>query len=84
MIGAGGELGRAWTGADTCGRTGAAGAGDDWTIRGRPPGKKPWMRRDGAPAWCGWIGPGEGVMIAQRLKAYRSKTRCVPVSRPRV
>jgi len=48
--GAGREAGRAWTGADTCGRTGATGAGDAWTIRGCPPGKEPWMTREGEPA----------------------------------
>ena len=34
---------RAWVGAETFGRTGATGAGDARMIRGRPPGKKPWM-----------------------------------------
>ncbi len=70
--GAGGEAGRGWTGAGTGGRTGATGAGVAWMMRGRPPGKKPWMTREGEPAWRGWIGLSEGVMIAMKSKELRS------------
>ena len=43
---------------------------------GRPPGKKPWMTREGAPAWCGGIGLGEGIMIAQRSKVCGTILGC--------
>ena len=41
--------------------SGGAGAGEAWMIRGLPPGKKPWITREGEPGRCGWIGPGEEV-----------------------
>jgi len=31
-------------------------------MRGRPPGKKPWMTRGGAAGWGGGTERGEGVM----------------------
>jgi len=52
-------------GPEPLGAPRAAGEGDAWTMRGRPPGKKPWITREGAPALCGWIGPGDGVMGTQ-------------------
>jgi len=45
-------------------------------MRGRPPGKEPWMTREGVPALCGWIGPSEGVMIDLRLKVCGTILSC--------
>ena len=47
------------------------------SIRGLPPEKKPWITREGPPAWCGWIGPGEGAMGAQPSQV-RARSPVIP------
>ena len=51
-------------------------------MRGWPPGKKPWITRDGPPGRCCWTGATGGIIVATSQACHSSDATSLRLERP--